>query len=86
MQGYIHNSRKADRTGYITCCSGSCTADFWEFSFSDCESALRSKLEQKDVTGVSKGQCSPIPQDGIRVRFKSKISGDENVADDVREI
>jgi hypothetical protein len=86
MQGYIHSSRKTDRIGFITCCSGSCTAKFWEFSFNDCDSDLETKLLEKDVTGVSKDQCSPMPQNGIRVRFQSKISGDENVADDVKEI
>lgn len=86
MQGYIHSSRKADEVGFITCCSGSCTAEFWEFSFSDCASGLAAKLRAKDCTGIPKGQCSPIPQGGIRVRFESKISGSQNVADNVREL
>ena len=87
MQGYIHHSRKAERIGFITCCSGSCTAIIWEFSFSDCESSLETKLREKDVTGVPKEKCSPqIPSGGIRVRFESKISGNQNVADDIREL
>lgn len=86
MQGYIHSSRKSDRKGFITCCSGSCTAKFWKFAFSDCDSGLETKLREKDVTGVPKDECSPIPPDGIRVSFQSKISGNETVADDVREI
>lgn len=83
MQGYIHSSRKADKVGYITCCSGSCTADIWEFSFGDCDDGLRARLTEKDVTGVAKNHCSPIPPGGIRVKFQSKLGGEENVADDV---
>ncbi len=82
MQGYIHHSRKADRTGFITCCSGSCLADFFRFSFDDCSNSVVAKL-QKDVTGVPKGDCSLT--NVIKVRFESKISGSELVADDVRD-
>ena len=83
MQGYIHHSRKADRSGSITCCSGSCTKTLWSFSFDDCSSALEKTLEAKDVTGVLKDKCSQIPEDGIRVRFDSKISGTTTVATNV---
>ena len=87
MQGYIHSSRKSDSVGFITCCSGSCLADFWQFSFDDCDSDLEDKLREKDVTGIPKGACSPtIPPSAIRVSFTSKISGNEMVADNVIEI
>jgi copper chaperone CopZ len=86
MQGYIHSSRKAESIGFITCCSGSCTAKFWKFSFNDCESSLETKLRQKDVTGVAKDECSDVPPGAIEVTFDSKISGNQNVADDVREL
>ena len=85
MQGYIHHSIKATGTGSITCCSGSCTKTFWSFSFSDCESGLAGKLQQKDITGVPKDECSPIPPNGIRVKFDSKIAGSTTVATNVRE-
>jgi hypothetical protein len=85
MQGYIHHSTKAGATGSITCCSGSCTKKFWSFSFNDCDSALKAKLKEKDVTGVAKDQCSPVPQNAIRVKFDSKISGSVTVATNVRE-
>jgi hypothetical protein len=83
MQGYIHHSRKAEQTGSITCCSGSCTKTFWSFSFDDCSGALQTTLESKDVTGVPKDTCSPIPSDGIKVRFDSKISGSVTVATNI---
>lgn len=85
MQGYIHDSDKAEGKGFITCCSGSCLVKFWKFSFSDCDSDLEERLRAKDVTGVSKGQCPP-PSGVIKVSFKSKIVGTVNVADDVSEM
>jgi hypothetical protein len=85
MQGYIHHSSKVSGTGSITCCSGSCTKTFWSFSFDECDSALETRLQQKDVTGVPKDQCAPIPVNGIRVRFDSGISDTTTVAVNVRE-
>ncbi|HEX7312615.1 MAG TPA: hypothetical protein VF297_01770 [Pyrinomonadaceae bacterium] len=85
MQGYIHDSDNTQDKGFITCCSGSCLAKFWRFSFSDCDSDLEKRLREKNVTGIPKGQCPP-PSGVIKVSFKSKIVGTTNVADDVSEL
>jgi hypothetical protein len=80
--GYIYLSDNVSETGFIWSCRGDRQGLTSDFSFSDCEQRLQDDLAAKNVTGVLRGQCTPIPARAIAVGFDAGIG--ESVINVVR--